>query len=165
MLSASILVAKKQNGHPRKPNLKRYIASVGWSDTCVYAGGSSECSYGGRTSSADRDRRISSCRLSRVPVRLVLRARRELEEGETPKKSSIASVLVSSIDVRTARGALVRAGEGGASCASMSMSCAGVAGRSNKPKKEGREVEEDATGEDMVFVIVVRGRGGCVSRR
>ena len=27
-------------GYSRKPNLKRYIASVGWSDTGVYAGGS-----------------------------------------------------------------------------------------------------------------------------
>ena len=30
----------REMGDSRKPNLKRYIASVGWSDTGVYAGGS-----------------------------------------------------------------------------------------------------------------------------
>ena len=100
----------------------------------------------------DEDSRTSSCRLSRVPLRLVLRDRRALEGREAPKKSSIASV-VSSAETREARGVRVRAGVGCASCASISMSCAGVVGRSKRPKKVGREVgeeDEDATGEDIV---------------
>ena len=39
----------------QNPNLKRYIASVGWSDTGVYAGGSAEpvaCSYEGSASAS-----------------------------------------------------------------------------------------------------------------
>ena len=142
--------------------MKKYIASVGWSDTCVYAGGSTDCSYEGGSVSdtdtsstaslTDEDSRTSSCRLSRVPLRLVLRDRRALEGREAPKKSSIASV-VSSAETREARGVRVRAGVGCASCASISMSCAGVDGRSKRPKKVGREVgeeDEDATGEDIV---------------
>ena len=143
--------------------MKKYIASVGWSDTCVYAGGSTDCSYEGGSVSdtdasstatlTDEDSRTSSCRLSRVPLRLVLRERRALEGREAPKKSSTASVVwVSSTETRVARGVCVRAGVGDASCASMSMSCVGVAGRSKRPNKVGREVreDEDATGEDIV---------------
>ena len=138
---------------------------MGWSETCEYAGGRMECSYGGGSasdiaaSSAGEGRRISSWRLSRVPLRLVLRERRGVEGrdgGDAPKKSSIASV-VSSTEARFARGVWVRAGVGCASCASRSMSCAGVVGRSNRPKRVVREVEEDATGEDIVVEIVDAG--------
>ena len=131
--------------YSRNPNLKRYIASVGWSDTCVYAGGSSESAYEGGASDSDSgstevDCRSSSWRLSRVPVRL--RVRRELDACETPKKASTASVAGSSKEVRCARGAWVRTGVGCGSCASISSS--GVAVRSKRPKKVGRAVEEEA---------------------
>ena len=121
-----------------------------------------ECSYGGGSasdidaSSTGEDSRISSWRLSRVPLRLVLRERRGVEGRDAPKKSSTASV-VSSTEARFARGVWVRAGVGCASCASRSMSCAGVIGRSNRPKRVVREVEEDATGEDIVVEIVDAG--------
>ncbi len=45
-------------GDSQKPNLERYIASVGWSETCVYVGGEMECSYGGGSAS---DLRVGVC--------------------------------------------------------------------------------------------------------
>lgn len=87
----------------QKPNLNRYIASVGWSETVVYAGGSIEHSYGGgarASTSMGVAARASSCRLSRVP--------RELE---APKKSSTALDAVSSMDA-LARVEWMRAGAG-----------------------------------------------------
>ncbi len=95
------MASKESNS--RKPNLKRYIASVGWSDTVVYAGGSMEHSYGGGATasmSMGVAARASSCRLSRVP--------RELD---APKKSSIALEEVASMDA-LARAEWVRAGDG-----------------------------------------------------
>ena len=99
-------------------------------------------------SSTGEDRYISSCRLSRVPVRLISQVWVTFEGREAPKKSSIASV-VSSTETRVARDACVNAGAGCASCASTSISCEGVAERSKRPKKAGREVEEEAMGEDI----------------
>ena len=82
---------RTKRGDSRNPNLKKYIASVGWSDTCVYAGGSTDCSYDGGSVSdtdasstaslTDEDSRTSSCRLSRVPLRLVSRDVQRAREG------------------------------------------------------------------------------------
>ena len=46
---------RNKGRYSQNPNLKRYIASVGWSDTGVYAGGSAEpvaCSYEGSASAS-----------------------------------------------------------------------------------------------------------------
>lgn len=88
--------------------------------------------------------RASSCRLSRVPVRLGVRR-------DAPKKSSTASEVVSSTD-GFVRAAWVRAGDGGESWASMST--AGVVERSKRPKKVGRVVDGV---EDEADIVSVRG--------